>query len=500
MTQVSAAEFRQREDAEKSGDGETQRRRDTENGRDYGSRWYPPVVRPLILLLTLIALGASAGAGLPAVAGAQVEAGEGWPQWRGPAGTGVSSERTIPLHWNETEGIAWRAPLGGAGVSTPIVWGDRVFVTSQSGVGVRRDGTHPTLVQGGSAREAGEQVLKRHDASADATRIRFLIEAFARTDGRRLWAFELPAEGTPPPVHDKHNLASASPVTDGERVYAVFGTGQIVAVDNSGRRVWHRNLATEHGPFQVNWGHGSSPIVYKDLLILPCYHEPQSYLLAMDVKTGATRWKVDRGAKVVSYSTPIVISTASGDELVLNTSGAIEAYRPATGEALWRVAEESRFAIPMPVHDGGVVYASRGYRSGPYLAVRAGGRGDVAASHVLWKAPTGAPYISSLVHADGLLFMAGDVGVVTCIDAKTGERVWQERIDGIFTASPIAAAGRIYLVSETGETIVLRAARTPEVLARNRIDARLLASPAVAGGLFFLRSDDQLIAISGKAS
>jgi outer membrane protein assembly factor BamB len=409
----------------------------------------------------------------------------------------VSAERALPLHWSEKEGIAWRAPLGGAGVSTPIVWRDRVFVTSQSGAGVRRDGNHPTLVQSGSAREAGERALSR---SGDAERIRFFIEAFGRGDGRHLWSFELPAEGTPPAVHEKHNLASASPVTDGERVYAVFGTGQLVAVDTSGRRVWHRNLAVEHGPFQINWGHGSSPIVYKDLLILPCYHEPQSYLLAVDAKTGATRWRADRGGKIVSYSTPIVISTPGGDELVLNTSAAIEAYRPATGEALWRIDEESRFAIPMPVHDGGVVYASRGYRSGPYLAVRPGGRGDVAASHVQWKVPTGAPYISSLVYADGLLFMAGDVGVVTCVDAKTGERVWQERIEGIFTASPIAAGGRIYLVSETGETIVLRAGRKPEVLARNRIDARLLASPALSGGLLFLRTDDQLIAIAGRAS
>ncbi|MGH9330443.1 MAG: PQQ-binding-like beta-propeller repeat protein, partial [Vicinamibacterales bacterium] len=209
-------------------------------------------------------------------------------------------------------------------------------------------------------------------------------------------------------------------------------------------------------------------------------------------------WKVDRGGKVVSYSTPIVISAAGGDELVLNTSDALEAYRPATGEALWRLDETSRFAIPMPVHDAGVIYASRGYRSGPYLAVRTGGRGEVTPSHVQWKVPTGAPYISSLVYADGLLFMAGDVGVVTCVDAKTGQRVWQDRIDGIFTASPVVAAGRVYLVSETGETIVIRAARTPEVLARNRIEARLLASPALSGGLFFLRTDDQLIAIGGR--
>ncbi|HEX2444800.1 MAG TPA: PQQ-binding-like beta-propeller repeat protein [Vicinamibacterales bacterium] len=425
---------------------------------------------------------------------------DNWPQWRGPAGTGVSTERALPLRWSDTDGIAWKAQLRGTGVSSPIVWNDRVFVTSQLGAAARREGNHPTLVQSGSAREAGERSLRPASRSGSGNALTFLIEAFARTDGRSVWAFELPAEGTPPAVHEKHNLASASPVTDGERVYAVFGTGQVVAVDMQGKRVWHRNLAAEHGPFEINWGHGSSPIVYGDLVILPCYHEPQSYLLAMDAKTGATRWKIDRGGKVVSYSTPIVIRAGDGDELVLNTSEAIEAYRPATGEALWRVTETSRFAIPMPVHDGGVVYASRGYRSGPYLAVRAGGRGEVAPSHVLWKSPTGAPYLSSLVYADGLLFMAGDVGVVTCIDAKTGERVWQERIDGVFTASPVAGEGRIYLFSEPGETIVMRAARKPEVLARNHIDARLLASPAFSNGWIFFRSDDQIVAVSGRTS
>jgi outer membrane protein assembly factor BamB len=418
---------------------------------------------------------------------------DNWPQWRGPSGTGVSTERGLPLKWSDGDGVAWKAAIRGTGVSSPIVWNDRVFVTSQLGTVARREGNHPTLVQDGTAREAGERSLR-----AASGKLTFLIEAFVRTDGRSLWAFELPAEGTPPPVHEKHNLASASPVTDGERVYAVFGTGQVVAVDMQGKRVWHRNLAAEHGPFEINWGHGSSPIVYNDLVILPCYHEPQSYLLAMDARTGATRWKIDRGGKVVSYSTPIVIRGGDGDELVLNTSEALEAYRPATGEALWRVTETSRFAIPMPVHDAGVIYASRGYRSGPYLAVRAGGRGEVTPSHVLWKSPTGAPYISSLVYADGLLFMAGDVGVVTCIDAKTGERVWQERTGGIFTASPVAADGRIYLFSEPGETIVMRAARKPEVLARNRVDARLLASPAFSNGWIFFRSDDQIIAVRGQ--
>jgi outer membrane protein assembly factor BamB len=149
------------------------------------------------------------------------------------------------------------------------------------------------------------------------------------------------------------------------------------------------------------------------------------------------------------------------------------------------------------MHDQGIIYLSRGYRSGPYAAIRPGGRGDISKTHVIWHVPTGAPYISSLVHYQGLLYMVGDVGVVTCVDAKTGERVWRERIDGVFTASPVAGDGKVYFLSETGETIVLRAGRKPEVLARNRIDGRILASPAISGGRLFIRTDDSLIAVGG---
>jgi outer membrane protein assembly factor BamB len=433
-------------------------------------------------------------AGLCAAAGSSLLA-DDWPQWRGPHGTGVSDERDLPLRWSDTSGVAWRVPLGGTGLSSPVIWGERVFVTSQRGTGVRRDGRHPTLVQGGSADEAGERSLAAGPAGSAVT---FLVEAFDRSDGGRLWHTEVAAEGELPPVHDKHNLASASPVTDGRRLYAVFGTGQVVAVDaGTGALAWQRNLATDYGPFQIGWGHGSSPILYEGLIILPCYHEPASYLIALDVNTGATKWRVDRGSEVLSYSTPVVVPTDDGDELVVNTTAALEAYRPESGEALWRLDEPHRFAIPVPVHHDGIIYASRGYRSGPFMALRAGGRGDVS-SRVLWQVPTGAPYIASLVYVDGLLFMAGDVGVVTCVEARTGERLWQERTGGIFSASPVVAGDRLYLLSETGETIVMRAARSPEILARNRIDGRLLASPAVSGGRLFLRTDADLVAISGS--
>ncbi len=229
--------------------------------------------------------------------------------------------------------------------------------------------------------------------------------------------------------------------------------------------------------------------------MLLCYHESASYLLALDAKTGAVRWKVDAPAGVTSYSTPLAVEAAGRTEVIVNSSVGVSGHDLATGERLWHVAEDNRFPIPMPLYQDGMIYTSRGYRSSPFMAIRPGGKGDVSSSHVAWRAPSGAPYISSLVYYDGLIYMMGDVGVLTVTDAKTGERVFQERIGGVYTASPVAADGKVYLLSEDGETIVVAAGRTPRVLARNKLNARQLASPAIAGGRLFIRSDDAVYAI-----
>jgi outer membrane protein assembly factor BamB len=178
----------------------------------------------------------------------------------------------------------------------------------------------------------------------------------------------------------------------------------------------------------------------------------------------------------------------------VNSSERLDAYRPATGEFLWHTGESNRFPIPVPSAHDGIIYTSRGYRSGPYMAIRTGGRGDITATHVEWSVPTGAPYISSVVHYQGLLYMA-EAGIVTCVDARTGERIWQERIGGIFSASPVAGDGKIYFVSETGETVVLAAGREPSLLERNPIEGRLIASPAISNGRLYLRTDDHLLSI-----
>ena len=417
-----------------------------------------------------------------------------WPQWRGPGASGVAPDRTLPTRWSATENIAWKAPIAGVGVSTPIVSGDRVFVTSQIGAGVRREGNHPRLVQGGDATAQGERALGAGHP-ADSGKTFFVVEAFARAGGKRLWERRIEAEGPLTPVHDKHNLATPSPVSDGSLVFAWFGTGQIAALDREGAVVWQRHLGKEIAPFDIQWGHGSSPTLYDDLLILLCDQPSASYLLALDKRTGKDRWKADRGKGRSSYSTPLIVNGPARAEVIVNSSERIDAYDARTGEFLWFTGDANRFPIPSPIVHEGIIYASRGYRSGPYMAIKPGGRGDISATHVAWQVGTGAPYVSSLLYYEGVVYMANDVGVLTAIDAATGQRLWQERVDGVFSASPVAGAGHVYFVSENGETVVLKAGRQPQVIARNGIGARAVASPAISNGQIFIRTDDQLFCI-----
>jgi outer membrane protein assembly factor BamB len=424
-----------------------------------------------------------------------------WPGWRGPNGTSTTADTKLPVTWSATENIAWKAPIAGLGVSSPIVAGGRVFVTSQVGSGTRRAGNHPRLVQGGDATAAGERALGQGATTRGDSpdgKVWFVLEALDRSTGKRLWEHRLEAVGPFPEVHDKHNMASPSPVSDGELVFAWFATGQIVALDMNGRRVWERHLGREISPFDVAWGHSSSPVIFEDQLLLLCDHGPKSYLLSVDKRTGREKWRADRGAGKMSYSTPLVVAGPNGPEIIVNSSERVDAYNARTGEPLWFFGGTNRFPVPSPLVHDGIIYMSRGYRSSPYMAVRPGGKGDISKSHIVWENTTGGPYISSLVHDNGLIYMATDVGAVTVVDAKDGSRVWQQRIDGVFSATPVAADGKIYFLSENGETIVIKSGRTPEVLARNDIGERQIASPAVSDGQIFIRTDDHVVAVGKR--
>jgi outer membrane protein assembly factor BamB len=416
-----------------------------------------------------------------------------WPHWRGPQATGVAADAVLPTRWSATENVVWKARIGGLGISTPIVSGDRVFVTSQVGAGISRQG--PRLVQGADAAAMGERALGSGAAAGDPNKNVFVIEAFARAGGKRIWERRIDADGTLTPTHEKHNLATPSPVTDGTLVFALFGTGQMLALQRDGTVAWQRHLGKDYGPFDIQWGHGSSPVLYGETVILLCDHPAASYLVALDKRTGKERWKADRGKGRSSYSTPLIVETASGAELIVNSSERLDAYDPRTGAHLWHAGDANRFPIPSPVFHNGVIFASRGYRSGPYMAIKPGGRGDVSATHVVWNVATGAPYVSSLLQYDGIVYMANDVGVLTAVDAATGERVWQQRVDGVFSASPAAGGGHIYFVSENGDTVVVKAGRAPQVVGRNALGERMLASPAISNGQLFLRTDENLIVI-----
>jgi outer membrane protein assembly factor BamB len=419
-----------------------------------------------------------------------------WPQWRGPDGLGLSDESGLPTSWSAHENVAWTAALGGLGSSSPIVWGDQVIVTSQSGRLTLTGGPHPSLARDDAALMSRERPIggRRDDGGHDGS-VFLVVESFDRSSGRRLWEHRTEARGPFPSLHEKHNLATPTAVTDGRLVFAWFGTGQLVALDMNGRAVWAKHLGEEYSPFDINWGHGSSPVLHEGLLILLCDHQSASYLLALDARTGRERWKADRGNGRASYSTPVIVPGPRGDELLVNSTERIDGYDPKTGELLWHADSPRQSPIPSAVVHDGVVYMTRGYRNSPYLALRPGGRGDVTASHVLWRAPGGGSYTASLVAYRGLLYLTNDVGVLTCAEMKTGERVWQTRLDGVFFASPVAADGKIYFTSQTGEVVVVRAGREPAILARNDLGERLVASPAISQGQIFLRSDGRLFAI-----
>jgi outer membrane protein assembly factor BamB len=414
-----------------------------------------------------------------------------WPQWRGPASQGISAETGLPSRWGPHENLAWKATIAGFGASSPIVTGDLVVVTSQIGSYASRGrGEYPHLARDDESLSSREHAIggSRMAAAESGGDVLLCVEAFRRSDSKRLWQYKTPATGDLQQNHEKHNLATPTPVTDGERIYAWFGNGQVVALDRDGRELWKRHLGQQYGTFLNDWGHGSSPVLYRDLLILLCEHKPQAYLLALDKRTGAERWKVDRGRGNVAHSTPVIVPEPAGDVMIVNASARVDAIDPATGKLLWHAGSDRQTPIPSVVFHDGEIYMSRGYRNSDILALRPGGEID-------WRMPNGGSYVPSILLYQGLIYMTNEVGVVTCADAAKGQKVWQKRLGGIFFASPVGADGKVYMVGETGETFVLRAGREPEVIATNDLGERFLASPAISGGRIFLRSDGTLFAI-----
>jgi outer membrane protein assembly factor BamB len=389
---------------------------------------------------------------------AEGEGAKHWSRWRGPSGQGLVAAGSYPDAWSTTQNVVWKTAVPGRGNSSPIVWRDRIFLTT--------------------AYDNGRKVS---------------ILGFQRTDGRQLWETVVPP-GRGGSSHYKNGHASATPATDGERVYVSFGARGLVAVDLNGTIVWQRDI----GPMDAYHGTAGSPLVYRDRLILYQDQFSDSFIAAFDARTGRTLWQTSRTANV-GWGTPIAIRAGDHDEIIVNSQRTVYAYDPDTGRELWRCGGSNDEVIPTPVVGHGMVFCSSG-RAGPTLAIRPGGRGDVTRSHLVWASPRGSPFVPSPILYGEYLYMVNDMAsIVTCLEAGTGRTIWQGRI-GVaqregFSASPVAVDGKIFFTNDEGETFVLRAGPQFELLHVNRIGEATLASPALVDGHWYIRTDHNLIGI-----
>lgn len=404
-------------------------------------------------------------------------AADNWPQWRGPTGNSVSTARGLPLTWDEKTNLLWKTPLP-EGASTPAIWGDAVFVTSQND-----DQLLVHRLHRGSGKVEWTQTVATGKTLRDPLRGK-------PGDARRRQKF-----------HKEHNMASPSPVTDGTRVFVHFGTGDFAAYDFQGKQLWHRNLQEDHGTFTIWWGRANSPVLYKDLVLSVVIQDSnidlgdkpvESFVIAHEQKSGEPRWRTVRMTKATaeecdSYITPVFAEVAGQTQMIVMGGCQLDAYDPATGKQLWYLAGlDSNRTITGPTVADGMVYATCGMKR-DLIAVKLGGSGSLPSSAIVWKTRDSTPDSPTPVVANGLLFVLANNGIAQCFDARTGEVKWKERLPGEHRASPLVAEGRVYLLSTSGRCTVVAATAKFERLAENRLDDEFVASPAVVDGKLLLR-------------
>jgi outer membrane protein assembly factor BamB len=407
-----------------------------------------------------------------ALSTASASAGD-WPQFRGPDGNATALQGDAPIRWSATENIVWKTPLPGRGASSPVVWGDRLFVTAYTGYGL-------------TAEEPGDKGdLKLHVLCID------------RSDGRILW--DKTIAGSPHTQQATtrivdHGFATGTPAVDGQAVYAFFGVSGVVAYDFDGNRLWQADVGSQTAGF----GSASSPVLFENLVIINASIE-SSTLVALDKRSGKEVWKAQGINR--AWTTPCLARLPDGSyELVVNQKDEVLAFNPRTGEKLWTCEGIDDYIVPVPVFHDGIVYCLGG-RSNRSLAIKLGGRGDVTGSHKLWQVNIGAN-VTSPVYYNGHLYWSSDRGLAVCLDARTGEIVYRQRLpaQGRIYASIIRAGEQFYVTTRDRGVIVLKAQPSYEALAQNVIadDENLInAGPAVSDGQLFLRTDSFLYAIGG---
>lgn len=408
-----------------------------------------------------------------------------WAQWRGPLSSGVAPFADPPIEWSETKNVRWKTEVPGKGHSTPIVWGERIFLTTAVAFGEPMP--PPVGIRPGS-----------HDNMATVNRQEYTVIAIDRRDGKILWKktvlTDVPHEG----AHQTASFASDSPVTDGVHIYAFFGSAGLYCLDMNGELIWKTDFGKKHTLH--GHGEGNSPALYGDTLIVNWDHEGPSFIVALDKTTGKELWRTARD-EVTSWSTPLIVEVNGKMQVVVSATNRIRGYDLATGVEIWQCAGMSTNVVGSPVFADGVLYAGSSYEKRAMLAIRLeGAKGDITgSSHVLWSRNRDTPYVPSpLLYEGKLYFLKHYQGILFCLTAKTGETVFgPQRLRDMYNiyASPVGAAGRIYITSREGITTVLKHG-APEILATNTLDDTFSASPALVGKDLFLRGEKHLYCLT----
>jgi outer membrane protein assembly factor BamB len=417
---------------------------------------------------------------------------QNWPGWRGD-GLGISTEKNLPLKWSENEGVKWKTPIPGAGHSSPIVWGNRVFVTT----GLPEDPNVETFR--GGVFMGGDR--RKPDASEYAYRV-ICLDA---DEGDILWSKAVVRQTPKTRRHTKNTYASETPVTDGKLVFASFGSAGLYALDFEGTVVWQCDLGLMRG--RSGWGTSASPILFRNTVIVNCDSDDDSYIAAFDKATGDPVWRTERN-EGASWGTPFLFKANGHATVVTNATRRMRGYDAVTGKLLWECGGGSRINVPSPVSTQGLVFLSSGHnmmRQCPIVAVKAEALGDItpprgqsASEGIAWLHGSGGAYVTSPIAIGEYLYVPLDKGVLTCYEARTGKTVYENQKLGsrnTVTASPIAADERIYMQTEDGECYVIKQGPDFEILGVNKLDEVFCASPAVSKGRIFLRGRKHLYCI-----
>jgi outer membrane protein assembly factor BamB len=399
---------------------------------------------------------------------------ENWPAFRGPTGQGISAETGLPMEWSSTSNVAWRAEIPGLGWSSPIVWGDRVLVT--------------TATNGGTSCR---------------------VMCFDRVTGKVFWDTQV-VQQTPRRKEDRNSYATPTPVTDGQRVYVAFGDGSLAALTMAGLVLW----TNRDFKFYSQHGLGASPILYNDLVIMPYdgssdgedksigWKIPwdKAAIVALDKQTGKVRWTGKRGLSRIAHVTPNILHENGLDQLVSGAGNVVQGFNLKTGERIWSIYSQGEGVVPSIVLGDGMIFSASGFEKPTIRAIRTLGEGGITEPFIAWEQTKGVPSVPSFLYRAPHLFTITDAGVATCFRAETGEILWQERIGGTYAASPIYADGKIYFLSMEGESTIIEAKPEFKVVAKNTINELCQASYAVSQRQLFIRSEKNLYCIATRKS